>query len=96
MPHERIRAGAGDKKKKDNTAVYLGKNGEKDDLFTKAINKGNYSNAEKIISETQNVLIKVYFGNYDVAWKYQGLDPDGVKTNFELAFGHELFHGYQF
>jgi RHS repeat-associated protein len=85
-----------EKEKKDNTAVYLGKNGEKDDLFNKAVNKGSYSNAEKIISGTQDVLIKVYFGNYDIAWKYEGKDPDGVKTNFELALGHELFHGYQF
>lgn len=74
----------------------LGANGEYDESVNLNVNKKDYSKAQKLISNINELYIGAFDGNFDSAWKLNSQDPDGVKMNFEITLAHEIFHGYQF
>ena len=87
-----------EKQQKENTSAEfsLGKNREFDKPVKEAIKKSEFDKAQSIIASVDELFIGAYDGNYELAWKLNGNNPDGVKMNFEIALAHELFHAYQF
>jgi len=76
------------------TQFSLGKHKEYDATFKKHIKNKEFSKADKLVNDISELSIGIYNGNYVLAWDINNFD--GVKMNFTLALGHELFHGYQF
>jgi len=81
---------------KKSASFGLGKNSEIDQLLWETIGNDDYQDAQELISNTDNLFIGAFNGDFDRAWKVLGKDPDNVKMNFTITLGHELFHAYQF